>query len=249
VSSVRLIEPTWGDLEVAKFPRIALIHATPIAMEPIASALSVGWPEAEVVNILEDSLSGDRASAKSLGTQLADRIISLARYARGIGSQGILFTCSAFGPAIERAAELLDVPVLKPNEAMFELALKQGGKIAMLYTFPPSRESMEQEFWDEAAKVSPNATITSFLVPGAIEAIKSGNVETHNSLVAEMAQSLSGFDAITLAHFSTARALAVVRRVTITPVLTSPDAAVTKLRALVSTQWPSGHEEPESLPF
>ena len=215
-------------------PRIALIHATPIAMDPIRIAFENSWPNAERINILEDSLSPDRAKETYVTEEMTDRIVALARYARTIGSDAILFTCSSFGSAIETAASLLDIPVLKPNEAMFEAAIRKGGRTAMLYTFPPSREGMEAEFREEAARVSPTAEIESFLVDGAIDAVRAGDEATHNRLVAERASALEGFDAITLAHFSTARAIRAVQDVTRIPVLTSPDAAVAKLRFLLN---------------
>ncbi|APG89110.1 hypothetical protein SAMCCGM7_pC1934 (plasmid) [Sinorhizobium americanum CCGM7] len=218
---------------MTKHPRIALVHATPIAMEPIRIAFGA-WPEAERVNILEDSLSPDRARHANLTDELTDRIVALARYARLIGSDAVLFTCSSFGRAIERAASLIDIPVLKPNEAMFEAAIRQGGRTAMLYTFPPSRDGMEAEFREEAARVGPSAEIVSFFVEGAIEAVRAGDEATHNRLVAEAAAELEGFDAVTLAHFSMARAIHAVREVTAIPVLTSPDAAVAKLRRLLT---------------
>lgn len=214
-------------------PRIALIHATPIAMEPIRDAMASRWPQAEPVNILEDSLSPDRAKVDVVSPELTERIVALAGYAQSIGSDAILFTCSAFSSAIERAASLASVPVLKPNEAMFEAAIRRGGRTAMLYTFAPAREGMEQEFREEARRINPDATITSFLVEGAIEAVRAGDVATHNRLVADAASKLRGFDAITLAHFSTARARATVEAATEIPVMTSPDAAVEKLRNLL----------------
>ncbi len=62
----------------------------------------------------------------------------------------MLFTCSAFGPAIAQAASLIDIPVLKPNEAMFEAALQRGDNIAMIATFKPALSTMEAEFAEEA---------------------------------------------------------------------------------------------------
>jgi Asp/Glu/hydantoin racemase len=214
-------------------PRIALIHATPVAIDPIHAAMQVGWPEAEVVNLLDDSLAIDRARTASLSEALFQRINHLADHATEAGAAGILFTCSAFGEAIEAANARLGVPVLKPNEAMFEAALALGGNIAMIYTFAAAREGMEQEFRDQSAEY-PQARLTSFLAPGAIEAIRAGDADLHNRLVAEVAANLTGFDAILLAHFSTSRAAQAARKVTSIPVLTSPDAAVAKLRALVA---------------
>ncbi|HZP78287.1 MAG TPA: aspartate/glutamate racemase family protein [Pseudolabrys sp.] len=215
-------------------PRIALIHATPVAMAPIEAALSSGWPEAKPVNILEDSLSPDRALSEELTPELFERISDLAHYARRSGADGILFTCSAFGAAIERAAAALDVPVLKPNEAMFEEAIKAGRNNAMIATFAPARAGMEAEFAEEAARLDPRARLTSFVVEPAMTALRAGDAATHNTLVAKQAASLKGYDAIVLAHFSTARAAAAVREVIDVPVLTSPDAAVRKLRRLVA---------------
>ncbi|MGG7518750.1 aspartate/glutamate racemase family protein [Allorhizobium undicola] len=215
-------------------PRIALIHATAIAIDPIKNAFDTGWPEADRVNILEDSLSLDRAKDSAVTDRMMERILALSKYARMIGSDAVLFTCSSFGTAIERAASVLDIPVLKPNEAMFEEAIRSGGRTAMLYTFPPAREGMETEFREEAARISPSAEIESFLVEGAIDAIRAGDEATHNRLVAEAAAKLEDFDAITLAHFSTARARGAVQAVTPIPVLTSTDAAVARLRRLLT---------------
>lgn len=215
-------------------PRITLVHATPIAMEPVHQAFGANWPAAEVVNLLEDSLSPDRAREPELSADLAERIIELARYARRTRADGILFTCSAFGRAIEEAAKVVDVPVLKPNEAMFEAAIGEGSNIAMIATFSPAVHGMEIEFAEEAARLGRSARLTSVVAEGAIAALRAGDVETHNRLVAESAAGLTGFDAIVLAHFSTSRAAAAVSATTATPVFTSPDAAVEKMRRLIA---------------
>lgn len=81
--------------------------------------------------------------------------------------------------------------------------------------------------------MDPGAVLESILVQGAIEAVRAGDGEAHNRLVAEAAAGLEGFDSIVLAHFSTARALPAVRAVTDIPVLSSPDAAIDKLKRLL----------------
>ncbi|TKV70534.1 aspartate/glutamate racemase family protein [Rhizobium sp. AU243] len=219
---------------MAAAPRIALIHATPIAMEPIQASFKASWPDAHLVNLLEDSLSPDRAAVQEITPELDDRIFRLADYAYRSGCAAVLFTCSAFGSSIEAAAGRLPIPVLKPNEAMFEAAIAQGGRTAMIYTFPPARDGMEAEFHEEAARLNPSATIRSYLAEGAIEAARKGDTETHNRLVSEVAANLENFDAIMLGHFSTARAINSVRAVSSIPVFSSPDAAVEKLQRILA---------------
>ena len=207
--------------------RIALIHATPLAIEPVLAAFRTGWPEAAAVNILDDSLSADRAREGVLSERMHSRIGLLARYAVDDGARAVLFTCSAFGPAIERAARALPVPVLKPNEAMFEAALAAGARIGMVATFAPSIASMQAEFDEAAAGAS---HLEAVLAEGAMEALRAGDPATHHRLVAQAASRLRGVDAIMLAQFSMAGAAAEVRKRVQVPVLTSPDAAVEKLR-------------------
>lgn len=212
-------------------PRIALIHAVTVAMDPIANAFAAGWPEAELVNLLDDSLSPDRARDAGLTPAMTQRISDLADYAFGVGSDAVLYTCSAFGPAIEAVAARCEKPVLKPNEAMFAKALDAGSHIGMLATFPPSVASMEAEFAVEAVARGADARIETLLVEGALDALKSGDAETHNRLLAEAAPRLAACDAILLAHFSTSRARTAVEAVVEVPVLASPDCAVDVLRS------------------
>jgi len=215
-------------------PRIALIHAVSVAMAPVHDAFGKLWPEAECVDILDTSLSRDRERDGELTRAMIDRFLLLAKYAEDNGAAGILFTCSAFGEAIEAAAAKARVPVLKPNEAMFDAALAAGQRLAMLATFEPSVAGMEAEFRDIAGAAGSSSAIETYCVPGAMAALQAGDGATHDRLLAEAAPRFADRDAILLAHFSTSRALAAVSAVVGRPVLTAPGAAVRKLKAALA---------------
>jgi hypothetical protein len=180
-------------------------------------------------------LSPDRERDGVLTAAMRRRIGDLAEYAAAIGADGILFTCSAFGEAIEAAAGRLPIPVLKPNEAMFEAALAIGGRIAMLATFAPSVGSMEDEFRDMAAAGQSRATIETYCVLGAMAALRAGDGAEHDRLIAQAAPRFADCDALLLAHFSTARAAPAVTAVLDRPILTSPGSAVAKLKGIIGT--------------
>ncbi len=212
-------------------PRIALIHATPVAMPPVVEAFRQGWPEAETFSILDDGLSTDLARAGSLNAALKQRIASLAAYAASIGVQGILYTCAAFGEAIEAVAQATPMPVLKPNEAMFEAALQRGNRIGLMATFQPAIPSLVQEFEAMAQQRQSAAVLETLCVPEAMAALTAGDVEAHNRCLAAATPRLAHCDVVMLAQFSMASARAAVQAAIGDKVLTSPDSAVAKLKA------------------
>jgi hypothetical protein len=211
-------------------PKIVLIHAVRAAMAPIEVAFGNLWPETKRVNLLDDSLSVDRAAAPELTPPLSARIATLGYYAEQIGADGVLYTCSAFGTAIDAIAGSLRFPVLKPNEAMFDAALDRGLRIGMLATFAPAVPSMEVEFRNMASVRGSAAMLETWIVPEARDALAANDLATHDQLIAESASVLAHCDAIMLAHFSMATAEALVRQRVPCAVFSAPNSAVEKLR-------------------
>jgi Asp/Glu/hydantoin racemase len=214
-------------------PRIALIHAVYVAMEPVIAEFRTMWPEARCVNLIDDALPPDLEADGELTPRMNERIVRLARHAVDAGAHAVLFTCSAFGPAIDAAAAAMPVPVLRPNQAMFEEALSAGSRIGMLATFGPSVASMEDEFHAEARARGVDASLQTICIPEALIAAKAGDYVRHNALLSQAAGQLAHCDAVMLAHFSTTPAAEPVRQVLACPILTSPAAAVGKLRRLL----------------
>jgi hypothetical protein len=210
--------------------RIALIHALRHSVAPVAAAFAKLWPEARLANLLDDSLSADLARDGALTPAMTDRFLALARYAQGCGADGILFTCSAFGPCIAACATALaPLPVLRPNEAMIEEALEAagpGGRIGLLATFAPTLAAMPAEF-------GPGVVVVPCLAAGALAALDAGDVAGHDAAAAEASRGLRDCAVIALAQFSLARAAVAVAAATGRPVLTTSDSAVRKLRRLL----------------
>jgi Asp/Glu/hydantoin racemase len=214
-------------------PRIALIHATPVAIEPIVSTFKRLWPEARTTNLLEDSLSSDLAHEGKLTGPMIERFVTLARYARGCGADAVLFTCSAFGPAIEAARAALDVPVLKPNEAMLDEALAAGTHIGLLATFAPSMPALRTELEDLARGREIKLSIKACAIPSALAALHEGQPDEHDRLIADAAASMEDCDALILGQFSMASAAECIPGKSGRKVLTSPASAVMRLKQVL----------------
>ena len=207
--------------------RITLVHALKHSIAPIEASFARLWPEARLMNLLDDSLSADLARDGGLTEAMTERFLRLGRYAASTGADAILFTCSAFGPCIEAVARAhAPMPVLKPNEAMIEQAVMQAKKIGLLSTFPPTLVSMPPEFPTQVELVPK-------LAEGAMAALDRGDRATHDRLVVEASRDLCDCDLIALAQYSLAPAAADVAEATGRPVLTTPDSAVQKLKKML----------------
>jgi Asp/Glu/hydantoin racemase len=207
--------------------RITLIHALKHSIVPIEASFARLWPDAVLMNLVDDSLSADLARDGRLTEAMTARFLSLGRYAASTGSDAILFTCSAFGPCIEAVARAhAAMPVLKPSEAMVELAATQGRRIGLLSTFPPTLRSMPAEF-PSSLEIVPK------LAEGAMAALDRGDRAEHDRLVVEASRDLRDCDLIALAQYSMAPAAELVAAASGRPVLTTPDSAVLKLKDLL----------------
>ena len=218
--------------------RIALIHALAHSPPPINAALASMWPEAERMNLLDDSLAADLARAGRLDERMTARFVALADYAVAHGADAILFTCSAFGPCIDEVKRRHDGrPVLEPNEAMIDEAValaanERGarpgavGRIGLVASFAPTLASMPAEFPRDVA-------VQGQLAEGALSALDRGDGAAHDAAVVRAARALAGqgCTVIALAQFSMARARAAVEAAIGLPVLTTPESAVRRLQA------------------
>ena len=233
---------------MASSPRIAVISALAQSPGPAAAALDEAWPEALYHNLIDDSLAADFAALGEITPAIYDRFLALGRYAASVSDgvkspDGILFTCSAFRPAIDRVKADLAIPVISPNEGAFDEALDicagcpDGGRIAILLTFMGSLAPLTGEIAAIATARGQQAPeIVGAVAEGALEALQAGDTATHDRLAAEAAATIPPVDVIVIGQFSMARALPLVAAQRSEPVLTTPYAAVRKLRRLVEAR-------------
>jgi hypothetical protein len=225
-------------------PRIVLISALAQSPAPAAAAMQEEWPGASPYNLLDDSLAADLAAAGAITPAIMARFLALGRYAAFPGGEpvtaGILFTCSAFGPAIDQVKADLPIPVIAPNEGAFEEALDiyrqpgGAGRIGLLLTFHGSIAPLCAEMRSIAAgRGEREPEIICAVAEGALATLQAGDAATHDRLIAAAAAAMPTLDVLVLGQFSMARAAPLVAAQCTAQVLTTPHAAVRKLRRLV----------------
>jgi hypothetical protein len=230
---------------MSKGPRIVLISALAQSPGPALAAIRDEWPDAAATNLIDDSLASDFAAIGAITQDIHDRFLTLGRYAAAshdgtARTAGLLFTCSAFRPAIERVKADLSIPVVTPNEGAFDEALalcrgqKGGGRVGLLLTFQGSVAPLTGELHamaDAIGQARPD--IVPSVAAGALEALQSGDGDLHDRLSAEAAKALPPVDVVVIGQFSMARAAPLVMALRSERVLTTPHMAARKLRRLV----------------
>jgi hypothetical protein len=210
--------------------RIGLVHAVTPAIAPIHAAFARHWPEAVLQDVLDDGLPAALESDDEITPRIVQRIQRLAEVAAD-GAAGVLFTCNAFDEAIDAARASVRVPLLKPNEAMFDEALAHGHRIGFIATFAPAVRVMETAILARAQAMGIDIDVRTLCVPEAMAAARAGDIGRHDALVAGAVPALADRDVILLAQFSTSTALPAAQAAAgRQPVLSAPDAAVLALR-------------------
>ena len=151
------------------------------------------------------------------------------------GADLILVTCSSIGAAVEAAAELTSVPVLRVDQPMADLAVKTGKRIGVIATLPTTLGPTSDLVKRRAAILGKEIELTSKLCEGAFEALMGGQPEIHDEMVAKALIELSAkVEVIVLAQASMSRVVDGLQEEDKTvPILASPTLAIQHIAALL----------------
>ncbi|MDR6868143.1 methylmalonyl-CoA mutase cobalamin-binding subunit [Microbacterium resistens] len=211
-------------------PKIALISAVTAAMAPARSALGELYPEAEVWNILDDRLLSDADARGGLDDALRARMTRLIDHALAEGADGVLLTCSLYGPVATDAQR--DVPVLAPDEAAFrEIADARYDSVLVVASFDGAKDDSVERLKATLREAGVNTVVTAIAVPAAMAATKAQDPQ---ALLTALAEAVTPFaaqvDAVFLAQYSLAPAARGLAEAVGVPVLSGPASSAIALR-------------------
>lgn len=215
--------------------RLGLLH-TSATLVPIFEQLTKAkLPGIAVFNLVDDSLIKDVIAHGQLRPQTARRVTQLVAAAEDAGADYILVTCSSIGAAVETAATLASVPVLRVDQPMADRAVTTAQRIGVIATLPTTLEPTTDLIRRRAQNAGRQIELTSRLCEGAFDALMSGDAAKHDAMVAAALRELAAeVDVIALAQASMARVVDTLpesdRR---TPILASPPLAIEYLATVL----------------
>lgn len=215
-------------------PRIALISAVTAAIAPARSALDELYPEAEVWNILDDRLLSDADDRGGLDEALRARMTRLIDHALTEGADGVLLTCSLYGPVATGIRR--DAPVLAPDEAAFqEIAAAGYRSVLVVASFEGAKDDSVARLQATLRETGTTTTVTGVAVPAAMAATKAQDPQALLDALTEACLPLAAqVDAVFLAQYSLAPAARGLSDALGIPVLSGPASSAVALRTRLS---------------
>jgi len=208
--------------------RIAFLHTGAVVIAPVMALAGELLPGATPVNYLDDKIVADLRDPELSGS-VEGRLENLVRAAKDGGAEAVMLTCSSISPLAAPISERVGIPVLRIDEAMADIAVAAGPRIAVIATLATTCEPTTALIRERAELAGEDPRITSEVVDGAFAAVAGGDRETHDRLVVAAIERLAAdADVIVLAQASMASA-AEAASVDV-PVLTSLRPGIERLK-------------------
>lgn len=216
--------------------KLALIHTATINATTITQLCKEAMPDVEVFNIVDESLLRNTIAAQKLTPTTYRRLATYLESAEAAGADAILVTCSSIGPAVDAARPLINIPVLRIDQAMADEAVRLGTRIGVIATLSTTLEPTAALVQASATAQGKTIEIITHLCAGAFDAVISGDTVTHDRLVtAGLKELMDKVDVIVLAQATMARVVdalpATEKR---TPILSSPRLGVAAAKEIMA---------------
>jgi len=213
--------------------RVTMIHAIPESIPPVRLAFSEEFPEAEVVNVLDEGLLIDFDD--NLTPNLRRRMSNLIGYCQDNKADAIGLACSVYAPVVDSAKELVNVPLVSSYGPVMAEAVAAGARIGLIASVAATMRDSEYYLRlaaEEAGKViEPHLCLAEDLI--AVMRAE-GQQGLERRLEEEVLKLAPDVDVVLLAQFSFAAALAHLKKISPVPVLSAPHSSARALKKLLS---------------
>ena len=213
--------------------RVTMIHAIAESIPPVRLAFDEEFPEAEVINVLDESLLVDFDD--QLTPNLRRRITNIIGYCQDNKADAIGLACSVYAPVVESAKDLVHVPLISSYGPVMADAVTAGPRIGLIASVASTMRDSKYYLHlaaDEAdVEIEPQLCLAEDLITVMRAEGQSG---LERRLEEEVLKIASKVDVVLLTQFSFAAALAHLEKVSPIPVLSAPHSSARTLKKLLS---------------
>jgi hypothetical protein len=144
-------------------PRVALVSSTRAVFGPMEAAFREGFPEAQILHLLDETLIEDFRREGGLSPHSRRKALQMALTAQEAGVDGILVTCSTLSPSVDDLRPFLKIPVVKIDEPVIEEVVRKAEVIGLLATAETVLKSVEPLVTKKAQNIGRKISVRRFI--------------------------------------------------------------------------------------
>lgn len=209
--------------------RMAVLHTSFVFtnVEPVFRDLFKELiPDVEVIDFVDSHILADVRKVGSVQDSHVSRMVHMAQAAEAAGVDMIFSACSSLGPSMDVARNVVNVPIIKIDDAMSQRAVELGSTIGVMATVPTTLPPTVDLIQHWAAVAGKPVIVKHHLCEGAFDVLMGGDRERHDQMVLNGALQLAPqVDLIVLAQASMSRLAPMLSEKTGKVVLSSPRLA------------------------
>ncbi|MGF6947928.1 Asp/Glu/hydantoin racemase [Neobacillus sp. B4I6] len=186
--------------------KLAIIHTTPVTIEPLKDLANKMIGECEIINLVDDSILPQLGKNGGNVQEIADRWEGYAKVAEQLGADCILNACSSIGELVAFTQPKIATPIIRIDDAMAEFAINSAEKIGVAATLETTLKPTLELLKQKAAQKQKNVEFEPILVSLAYQKLIANDKEGHDlDLSVALRELAKKVDIVVLAQASMAR--------------------------------------------
>lgn len=211
--------------------KIAVVHTTPVTIEPLKALINETVPSCEIVNFVDDSILPELNENGGDVRKVEGRLIHYYQFAEQVGARVILNACSSVGEVVATGQKQVDIPIVRIDEAMAEKAIQTGRKIGVVATLATTLGPTVTLLKDKSVELNREIELTSNLAEEAYRRLLSGDKEGHDQVLVDVLTKVAEkADVVVLAQASMARVVSTLPKEMQHKFLSSPKLGVERVK-------------------
>lgn len=212
--------------------RVVMIHALAESIPPVKLAFMEEFPEAQVINLLDEGLLVDFPG--SITPSLRRRMSGLICYCQDNHADAIGLACSVYAPVVDSARDLVDVPLVSSYGPVMAEAVTAGPRVGVIATNVATMSDSEYYLGRAAKSAGKEIKVRKRLATDLIQVLREKGHQAFEERLEQETLALSTeADVVLLSQFSFATALEHLRRVSPVPVLSAPHSSARTLKKML----------------
>ncbi|GAB2566639.1 aspartate/glutamate racemase family protein [Gracilibacillus alcaliphilus] len=212
---------------------LAIVHTTPVTIEPLKILAKEKIPDYQVINFVDDSILPQLVEDPGHMIFVKRKIIQYMKFAEETGADIILNACSSVGEVVGEAEKQLHIPVVRIDEAMAEQAVSKGTKIAIAATLATTLTPTKALLEAKAKGAGKQIELETVTAHEAYQKLMNGEQEEHDHILKEQLEQMAHqSDLVVLAQASMARVAAQLPKSLQSKFLSSPALGMQRVKEI-----------------